>query len=90
MEALSIKAGQEGSNLAAPSSWSRAKSSSRKHLTPREREILYWIGLGKRNREIAVILGISIRTVEKHVQNVLDKLGAENRTAAASWKMRLS
>jgi len=53
-------------------------------LTAREREILSWIAAGKRDSEIAIILGISTRTVHKHVSNVLQKLGVETRTAAAA------
>lgn len=53
-------------------------------LTPREREVLHWIGEGKRDAEVAVILGISRRTVSKHVEHILAKLGCETRTAAAA------
>ncbi len=51
-------------------------------LTPREREVLHWIGQGKRDAEIAVILSIARRTVSKHVEHILAKLGCETRTAA--------
>jgi len=37
-------------------------------LSPREAEVLVWFSDGKRDREIATILGISLRTVQKHVQ----------------------
>jgi DNA-binding CsgD family transcriptional regulator len=57
-------------------------------VTPREWEILHWIGAGKRDSEISLILGISTRTVEKHVSNVISKLGAATRTAAASLVRR--
>jgi DNA-binding CsgD family transcriptional regulator len=53
-------------------------------LTPREREVLHWIAQGKRDSEIGTILGISTRTVHKHVSNSLSKLGLETRTAAAA------
>ena len=53
-------------------------------LTAREVEVLRWIGAGKRNAEIATILGVSPRTVDKHVEHPLGKLGVETRTAAAS------
>lgn len=53
------------------------------NLTPRETEVAVWIAQGKTNPEIATILGSSPRTVEKHVQKVLEKFGVENRTAAA-------
>jgi ABC-type sugar transport system substrate-binding protein/DNA-binding CsgD family transcriptional regulator len=53
------------------------------NLTPRETEVLYWVRQGKRDSEIAVILGISTRTAEKHVSRILQKLWVETRTAAA-------
>ena len=52
-------------------------------LTTREREVLEWLGQGKANSEIGVILGISTHTVKRHVERILAKLGAENRYAAA-------
>jgi DNA-binding CsgD family transcriptional regulator len=52
-------------------------------LTPRETDVAGWLAKGKTNGEIAMILGASPRTVEKHVEKVLEKLGVENRTAAA-------
>lgn len=53
-------------------------------LTPREREVLYWMTKGKRDEEIAVILKSSPRTVSKQVSVILTKLGVENRTAAVT------
>lgn len=52
------------------------------HLTAREIEVLSWLAEGKSNAEIAVILAIAPGTVKQHVQNILAKLGVENRTAA--------
>jgi DNA-binding CsgD family transcriptional regulator len=52
-------------------------------LTRRETEVLHWICEGKNNPEIAVLLRISPRTVHKHVEHILAKLGVENRMAAA-------
>lgn len=52
-------------------------------LTPREREVLEWLGQGKANSDIGTILGISTHTVKRHVERILAKLGAENRFAAA-------
>lgn len=52
-------------------------------LTPRETEIAHWLAAGKTNPEIAIILNSHPRTVEKHVEKILEKLGVENRTAAA-------
>jgi DNA-binding CsgD family transcriptional regulator len=51
-------------------------------LTPREREVARWMREGKRNGEIAIIVGCAVRTVEKHVENILYKTGAETRGAA--------
>jgi DNA-binding CsgD family transcriptional regulator len=52
-------------------------------LSARESEVLNWIALGKTDAQIGAILGVSTRTVQKHLQNVYGKLGVENRTAAA-------
>lgn len=51
-------------------------------LTPRERDVARWMREGKRNGEIAIILGCSSRTVEKHVENILHKTFSETRGAA--------
>ncbi len=51
-------------------------------LTTRENEVYHWICQGKTNEEIAIILDISPRTVEKHCQNIFQKIGVENRKAA--------
>jgi DNA-binding NarL/FixJ family response regulator len=53
------------------------------HLTAREREVLQLISQGCRDRDIAGGLHISEKTVQKHVQSILNKLGAQNRTEAA-------
>jgi DNA-binding CsgD family transcriptional regulator len=53
-------------------------------LTPRERDVLHWLAAGKTDRDIATILGISPRTVHKHLQRIYEKLGVENRTAAVA------
>ena len=52
-------------------------------LTVREREILQLISQGYRDRDIAEGLHISEKTVQKHVQSILNKLGVHNRTEAA-------
>lgn len=51
-------------------------------LTKRQREIMDWIAEGKTSAEAAIILGISPRTVEKHLEAVFQRLGVENRIAA--------
>ncbi len=57
-------------------------------LTGREAEVLMWLARGKSNRDIAEILGLSPRTVNKHLETIYDKLGVENRTAAAMLAIR--
>jgi len=58
--------------------------SSELGLTAREGEVLSWLSKGKTNRDIAQILGLSPRTVDKHLEQIYSKLGVENRTAAAA------
>lgn len=52
------------------------------NLTPREAEVMHWVTLGKTNRDIAEILELSPRTVNKHLEHVFEKLFVETRTAA--------
>jgi DNA-binding CsgD family transcriptional regulator len=52
-------------------------------LSAREREVLEWMSQGKTNAEIATILGISLHTVKRHVEKILQKLDVPNRSAAA-------
>lgn len=52
-------------------------------LTPREAEVLFWVAQGKSNGDIALILGAALNTIKKHMERVLEKLGAENRQAAS-------
>ena len=61
-----------------------AEFSSELGLTTREGEVLSWLTKGKTNRDIAQILGLSPRTVDKHLEQIYSKLGVENRTAAAA------
>ena len=60
---------------------------SRFQLTGREMEVLHWVACGKTNRDIGDILGLSPRTVNKHLEHVYVKLGVETRTAAAAVAM---
>jgi DNA-binding CsgD family transcriptional regulator len=59
-------------------------------LTRREGEVLLWVAQGKTNTEIGTILGLSPRTVQKHLEHIFEKLGVETRTAAVtlalSWR----
>lgn len=59
-------------------------------LTPRESEVLRWVAEGKSNPEIAKILGLSPRTIDKHVERTLAKLRVETRQAAMlrTWELQ--
>jgi DNA-binding NarL/FixJ family response regulator len=58
-------------------------------LTRREAEVLLWLCRGKSNRDIGDILGLSPRTVNKHLEQVYTKLGVENRASATALAMRV-
>jgi ATP/maltotriose-dependent transcriptional regulator MalT len=53
-------------------------------LTPREAEVLWLIAAGKTNQDIAQELVLSVRTVERHISTVYEKLGLQGRAARAS------
>ncbi|MCA9154842.1 MAG: response regulator transcription factor [Pirellulaceae bacterium] len=57
-------------------------------LTNRELQVLRHVALGLSNREIGQSLNISIETVKEHVQNILRKIDATDRTQAAVWAVR--
>lgn len=71
-----------GGPSAAASAWTPPA------LTARESEVLLWVARGKTNRDIADILGMSPRTVNKHLEHIFEKLGVETRTAAAAAAAR--
>ncbi len=58
-------------------------------LTSRETEVLSWVAKGKTNRDIADILGMSHRTVNKHLEHIFEKLGVETRSAATALASKL-
>ena len=64
------------------------QKSSYEGLTPREREILKYIAEDRKNKEIADLLGISVRTVQAHRTNLMDKLGARDRTELVKYAIR--
>jgi DNA-binding NarL/FixJ family response regulator len=65
-----------------------ARLQSRHSLTTREAEVLLWVSYGKPNRVISDILAISPRTVNKHLEQIFEKLGVETRAAAAALAVR--
>ncbi|MDX9835091.1 MAG: response regulator transcription factor, partial [Desulfobulbus sp.] len=64
-------------------------SSSRTLLTRREKEILKLIGEGSKNKEIAEVLFISVKTVEKHRSNLMAKLDLHNGAALATYAAKI-
>lgn len=46
--------------------------------------MLFWVTQGKTNDDVMLILGTSVSAVKKHLGRIYDKLGVENRTAAAN------
>jgi DNA-binding NarL/FixJ family response regulator len=58
-------------------------------LTEREREILQLIAEGRTNREIAEMLTLSIKTVQAHRSNIMDKLDAHDRTDLVKYAIRV-
>jgi DNA-binding CsgD family transcriptional regulator len=57
-------------------------------LTQREAEVLHWVAGGKSNDDVARIVGAASATVKKHLENIYDKLGVANRTAASAVYLR--
>lgn len=66
---------------AAPPSWPASAAG----LTRREIEVLQLVTTGKSNKVIAVELGLSEKTIDRHISNIFDKLGVSSRTAATAW-----
>lgn len=64
-------------------------SKSDEPLTEREREILQLIAEGNTNREIAEMLTLSIKTVQAHRSNMMDKLGVHDRTDLVKYAIRV-
>lgn len=66
-----------------------AKLQQRIPLTSREAQVLRHVALGLSNKEIARSLSISVETVKEHVQNILRKMKANDRTDAAVRSIKL-
>jgi DNA-binding NarL/FixJ family response regulator len=78
-ESFSNSAGADGSPFSP---------SSRGRLTPREREILQLLAEGKSNKEVAGILGISVKTAETHRANIMLKLDFHSVTELVRYAVR--
>jgi DNA-binding CsgD family transcriptional regulator len=71
--------------LSAPSPRSR---SGARELSERERDVLRRVVHGDTNRKIAADLGLSEKTVDRHVSNIFVKMGVSSRTAAAAQALK--
>jgi DNA-binding NarL/FixJ family response regulator len=78
-EAASSAVGSDASSLGRP---------SRSRLTPREREILQLLAEGKSNKEVADLLGISVKTAETHRANIMLKLDFHSITELVRYAVR--
>ncbi len=58
-------------------------------LSPREIELLSWVAQGKSNKDIGIILNISLHTVTKHLEHIYTELGVCSRTAAVIWFLNI-
>ena len=72
----------------APDASEQAVVQTGLQVTAREAEVLLWVSRGKSNRDIAEILGLSPRTVNKHLEQIFHKLSVENRSSATALVMR--
>lgn len=93
--AAAVRAVHEGRVLVAPGPADQlagglARDERERALTQRERDVLGALGGGMSNREIALLLGLSEKTVKNHVSAVLAKLDLADRTQAALYAVRHS
>jgi DNA-binding NarL/FixJ family response regulator len=63
----------------------RATNANLHGLTPRELQVLRQIAAGKTNKAMAADLSVSERTIDRHVSNILVKLGVSSRAAATAF-----
>ena len=57
------------------------------HLTEREAQVLKLVAGGRTSREIAAELGLSLRTIERHIENIYGKIGARNKADATAYAL---
>jgi DNA-binding NarL/FixJ family response regulator len=84
-----IRVGEVAFSRAALGAWLRQRSDDPSNeaaskLTPRQRQIMALVAHGASDKEIGGVLGISTATAQKHVTNLLRRLGAPNRAAAVA------
>jgi DNA-binding CsgD family transcriptional regulator/tetratricopeptide (TPR) repeat protein len=75
--------------LLSPARIGRPRSRLPFGLTPRELEVLELVALGKTNHEISIDLFLSVGTVKKHVENLMQKAGTSRRTLLPAFLSRV-
>ena len=75
----------EKSQLERARRWREEVSRKWENLSHREREVLQMLTEGGENKAISAALGITVNTVEKHLENIYKKLGVKSRTEAIHW-----
>ena len=65
--------------------WREDISRKWESLTERERRVLQMLTEGAKNKAISEVLGITVNTVEKHLENIYRKLGVKSRSEAIHW-----
>jgi DNA-binding CsgD family transcriptional regulator len=76
------------SETGRPSAAAMTEALLSRGLTAREAQVLRQVALGGSNRDVALRLGLSDRTVQKHLQNAFRKLGVTTRSAASAIAWR--
>ncbi|HEX4638861.1 MAG TPA: response regulator transcription factor [Chthoniobacterales bacterium] len=76
------------SNIGGPVREHARSEHSTSQLTPREREIVQMLAEGKSNKEVATILGISVRTAEAHRASLMHKLGIDSIAGLVRYAIR--
>ncbi len=83
-----VQAVASGARLLATEAVRMNPENGKAPLTARERDVLQLLVAGRRNAEIGVELYVSLKTVEFHVRNVLQKLGARSRAEAVRFALQ--
>ena len=68
----------------------RHRQAGSPHLTSRQKEVLNMLVEGRSNKEIAVLMGIEVRTVKAHIASLLRKMGVKNRIALSVQAIKQS
>lgn len=68
----------------------RHRQTGSPHLTSRQKEVLHMLVEGRSNKEIAVVMGIEVRTVKAHIASLLRKMGVRNRIALSMQAIKQS